>query len=121
MCKVEGVSCSSVMSSFKNVTVVITRDKYRIPPENYLKNENDYCFIHIRELLKDAQYAILGQPFMKTFYTHLNFEQNLVNFAVSTTVKVMGDINCWLASHLAPGPQYNVSRPIYNVPPDAPW
>ena len=76
----------------RNVTVFITRDKYEIPPRNFLRDVSGNCYIYISELFQEAQYAQLGQPFMKTFFTNLNFEQNLVHFAVSNTVAIKGSI-----------------------------
>jgi hypothetical protein len=37
-------------------------------------------------------YASLGQAFMRTFYTQLNYDPELVFFAVSTLVSVQGKI-----------------------------
>jgi hypothetical protein len=37
-------------------------------------------------------YVSLGQPFMRTFYTQLNYNPELVFFAVSTLVSVQGKI-----------------------------
>ena len=67
-------SCSSVVKEMRSVSVVITRDKYDIPPENYLRIDYGNCGIYIVELVEESQYASLGQPFMKTFFTRLNFD-----------------------------------------------
>ena len=41
-----------MIDNFHNVTVVITRDEYDIPPENYLVNDdyNGHCDIMIDQL-----------------------------------------------------------------------
>ena len=51
------------------------------------------CFVNIMQLLDQAIYASLGQPFMRTFYTSLNYSQNVVLFGVSTTVSVEGEMH----------------------------
>ena len=49
---------------FPNVTVIITRDEYTIPPQNYLETASDgrvtSCIVNIRELPSSALYAQLG-------------------------------------------------------------
>jgi hypothetical protein len=45
------------------------------------------------QLRDQAIYASLGQPFMRTFYTQLNYGQNVVLFGVSTTVSVQGEMH----------------------------
>ena len=85
-------NCAAVQNYFNTVSVVITRDKYDIPKENYLVNEGIYCDVRIGQVDESAIYASLGQPFLKTFYTSLNYDQNCVFFGVSTTVTVRGEI-----------------------------
>ena len=46
----------------------------------------------VGELEDSAQYASLGDPFIQTFYTSLNYAQNVLHFAVSTTVSVRGEL-----------------------------
>ena len=38
-------SCSSVEHLFKNITIVITRDKYVIPSANYLRDFVGNCYV----------------------------------------------------------------------------
>jgi hypothetical protein len=40
----------------------------------------------------DVLYVSLGQPFLKTFYTSLDYAKNFVYLAVSTTVTFQGYI-----------------------------
>ena len=76
---------------------MITRDKYSIPPSNYLLDSYGNCFLNVALLKDSAQYASLGQPFVKTFYTSLNYEKNFVYFGVSTTVTVRGTMKIFPA------------------------
>ena len=71
---------------------MITRDKYSIPPNNYLADTGSDCYVMVGQLLDTAQYASLGLPFMKTFYTSLNYKESFVYFGLSTTVSVRGSM-----------------------------
>ena len=83
-----------MLDQFSNVIVVLTRDKYTIPPYNYLVEDSfGNCYVNVAELDEERQYASLGQPFVEPFYTSLNYEQDLVFFAVSSTVTVRGVLN----------------------------
>jgi hypothetical protein len=91
-CVFYSTKCESVLQYFHDVTIVITRDKYTVPPENYLYYNGYSCYVYVVQLPEGSIYASLGQPFVRTFYTRLNYAPNLVYLGVSTTVSVRGAI-----------------------------
>ena len=77
------------------MSVVITRNKFDIPPENYLWDvygDGSECDVMIAQAADSDIYVSLGQPFVKTYYTSFDYGENLVYFGVSTTVTAQGEI-----------------------------
>ena len=63
------MSCAEVVPLLENVTVVITRDRYVLPPEAYTWDGSRGCVLYIVPLPVTDLYVRLGTFFMGTFYT----------------------------------------------------
>ena len=73
-----GTPCTEVVPLLKSVTVVITRDKYVLPPEAYTYDDNSECHLTIAPLLVSELYVRLGLFFMNTYYTKFDNQNNEV-------------------------------------------
>ena len=70
------------------MTLVITRDKYVLPPEAYTYDLPfpKGCYLTINPLPVSDLYVRIGNNFMKTFYTKFDYQDNEVLFGVLVTV-----------------------------------
>ena len=60
MCYFIDTDCAQVLGEFKNITIVITRDKYMIPPQNYLVQDRGLCLVNVGKLSPERTFAFFG-------------------------------------------------------------
>ena len=71
------MSCNEVYSLFGDVSIVITRNKYQLPPFSWTYvRPAELCQLMIAPLDYTDPYVRLGKPFLKAFYTKFDYSNN---------------------------------------------
>jgi hypothetical protein len=79
-------TCNEIVPHMKNLTIIMDNTKYTMPPRAYVLKPNpkmykEKCLIPISPLPDSAGLAILGDTFIRNYYTSFNFDKNTVTFA----------------------------------------
>jgi len=79
------LDCNNI-AQYPTLTVKFGQDSYDIPPEYYIIQEQGSCILGIRGLNLPSSFGntlILGDVFIRRFYTHFDFGRNRVGFALA--------------------------------------
>jgi len=73
---------SNIVNELPDIDIVIGAEKITIPPSSYMICEPDYCFLGIKTgVTPNNSYIILGDIFLKGFYTHFDFANMRIGIA----------------------------------------
>ena len=78
------LSCAELAPQLKNLTVVLDTKHYTIPPYGYLldsRNTAETCIIPVSSVAESSGMVILGDTFIRNFYTVFDFQSNQVKLA----------------------------------------
>lgn len=96
------VPCSNFSSELKPLTIRLNNQDFIIPPEGYLIDNklNHQCEVAVSYISDANQFYILGDTFLRNFYTVLNFDDYTVAFAVSSNAhpgtKIQPVLSGWI-------------------------
>lgn len=78
--------CSNFSSELQPLTIRLNNNNFIIPPEGYLLEDKfeHRCVIAVSYISDATELYILGDTFLRNFYTVLNFDDYTVAFAVSS-------------------------------------
>jgi hypothetical protein len=90
--------CSEIYSivKFPKITINIDGDDYTFNDNHYFKKTAKVCYLMFEGA--DIDYWILGQPFLRQYYSIYNLENNTVSlaYAASSRFTVDTDSNWWI-------------------------
>jgi hypothetical protein len=82
-------NCHDVLQYLTDLTLTLSSTAYTIPAQYLVVSDYNFygkdfsCFIPIFNLKSVSGPVILGYPWLRTFYTSLNYETNTVSFAIN--------------------------------------
>jgi hypothetical protein len=73
----------SVVNQLPNVDILVGKETISIPASSYMICEQSFCFLGIETSngLPSPQYMILGDIFLRTYYTHFDFANKRIGVA----------------------------------------
>lgn len=79
-------TCNEIVPYMKNLTIMMDGVQYTMPPAAYVLTPNpkmykEKCLIPVSPLPDSAGLAILGDTFIRNYYTSFDFDKNTVTFA----------------------------------------
>jgi len=74
---------SVILSKLRTIFIQVENDLLPIPPAAYMICEEGYCFFGLEATpnLPSQAYIILGDIFLREYYTHFDFGKNRIGFA----------------------------------------
>jgi len=92
-------TCDSFAANMKNLTITLDSIEYNIPPLGYMltpgPNYAEKCIVPIASAPDSEGIAMLGDTFMRNYYTVFNFSKNTVQMAPNKA-------NAWADPNWAP-------------------